>query len=991
MYRSFSCFAALLLVCSALRAQNDFFAIRNYNVSDGLPQSQVKAIVEDRNGYLWIGTESGGLARFDGREFKVYTTLDGLLSNEVISLHFDSRQNLWILHPRGATRYDGLTFTTYQKPQEQGKGGSLRAMCVLNDTIFALSGNGYVSKIYRDSTYYWDKVNGEGLRIFGFLTGPEGEILMMQSDSTLLVRSGSDSYRIPFPVSIRKLYCGFNYKGNVVAQTMEGQYLVDFTNLTIRKTHIPVEHMVLRYEEKTGIFWQTNGNTLFRSQWVNGVMVTDTVLHDTDVRQVFTDAEGNVWFASNGSGLFKYYMQDFRRWGPPEIRSVMSIARDRHGDMWLTTISRGLWRIRNGKATPYLNNDKTRNMITCVHASPSGDIWLGTLDGVGRYNPSRDDFDWFGISDGLPGRSISSLAFDDKGMWVGTGNGLAYFDGQTFTTVRLDGLSQGHISAMKYRPEGNVLFLGFDTEVKAIHNGKVLPIAIPEIRNTRVLSLSLYQDSLLLVGTGGAGVVMYNVNTRAYRLLTTRDGLASDFVFFVASDEEARIWVGTEKGINLLTFNDGREVVGNVHYDDDNGLVGVETNQNAYYFDGDEKYFGLVDGVYLYNKFGRAGLRSFGVHLTDVKILYGEYSSRNYADSTFGFYKIPYAPVFPSDKNHITFQFNRVDKRYSKSARFRYYLENFDKTWSQPTTVGQVTYSNLPPGKYVFRVMSTTSRGSWATARVAYPFTIEAPFYQTTAFIIAAVLGAGALVTLALYLRFRQKVNRIVMLERVRQREQDLLRKEIARDFHDEMGNQLTRIINYVSLLRLNGNGYNGTASNGSDLYTKVEDSAKYLYTGTHDFIWSIDPVNDELSKLFIHVRDFGEKLFEEKQINFRAFNEVRETIRLPYGFSRQANLIFKEAMTNAFKYSCAKNVSFSLQQTGPDAFAFSLEDDGDGFCMDGIQPSGLQNIRDRANKIHADLRIQSDTGRGTRIQLKFTIKKTTRYDTPFQKARDDR
>jgi hypothetical protein len=81
-------------------------------------------------------------------------------------------------------------------------------------------------------------------------------------------------------------------------------------------------------------------------------------------------------------------------------------------------------------------------------------------------------------------------------------------------------------------------------------------------------------------------------------------------------------------------------------------------------------------------------------------------------------------------------------------------------------------------------------------------------------------------------------------------------------------------------LLKLNGsvNGNGHATAHHNDLYTKVENSAKYLYNGTRDFIWSIDPVNDELSKLFIHIRDFGEKLFEEKDIGFRANNGVTAT-----------------------------------------------------------------------------------------------------------------
>lgn len=195
------------------------------------------------------------------------------------------------------------------------------------------------------------------------------------------------------------------------------------------------------------------------------------------------------------------------------------------------------------------------------------------------------------------------------------------------------------------------------------------------------------------------------------------------------------------------------------------------------------------------------------------------------------------------------------------------------------------------------------------------------------------------------------------------------------------MGNQLTRIINYVSLMRLNGNGH------GPELYLKVEESAKYLYNGTRDFIWAIDPVNDDLAKLFLHVRDFGEKLFEEKEIQFRAYNESKEKVKLPYGFSREANLIFKEAMTNAFKHSGAGNVSFYLRPF-EDGYEMVLEDDGIGLELDSIKSSnGIKNIKSRAEKIQSSLRIERITGgHGTRVELRFSTNKKKTYDTGHKK-----
>jgi signal transduction histidine kinase len=396
----------------------------------------------------------------------------------------------------------------------------------------------------------------------------------------------------------------------------------------------------------------------------------------------------------------------------------------------------------------------------------------------------------------------------------------------------------------------------------------------------------------------------------------------------------------------------------------------------------------LIDGLYQYNDTPRRGRTSFDLHLTNIDIQYGQFSARNYSDSLTGFYKIPHYPQLPPDKNHITFHFNRVDKQYPKSVKFKYLLENFDKTWSQPSSTNVVTYSNLPPGDYIFRVMSTNNQGSWTDAQIAYGFVVRAPFYQTAAFIVGMFVLLTGLIIITLYIRVKQKVSKVMELERIRIKEQETLRKEIARDFHDEMGNQLTRIINYVSLLKLNGNGNGNTNGNGKeyanghhDLYTKVENSAKYLYTGTRDFIWSIDPVNDELSKLFIHIRDFGEKLFEEKNISFRAFNGVKEKMKLPYGFSREANLIFKEAMTNAFKYSEAKNVTLSLERAPNDDFEMTFSDDGIGFFTGDVGKSnGLKNIRERADRVNAVLRIISVQTQGTKIVLAFKLNKTLKY-----------
>lgn len=993
MFRLFS--LALLFFPAALLAQQDNFALRSYTAIHGLPQSQVSSIVEDDNGYLWMGTQGGGLARFDGQDFKVYTTLDGLLSNIVNHVALDSKQNLWIVHPRGITKFDGVTFKKFQAPGELSKLKMVRRAFVFQDTVFIMSAPGLLGKIYNDSVYYWGNELEKGRFISRVHQLSGGELFFLLNNGQIILKTLQGNQPVePLPMD-RRIYSGYNYDGEMRVLTFspedESTYAYSL-NLSDRKFE-PIKNTltepVAYFNNATRTYWLKRKDGLYSIK--ENETSAQLVLADTEVNQVIGDSEGNFWIATNGRGLLKYFHQDFSRCSSENMRGVMSIYKDKNGVTWIGTMNKGLWKIKKGEIRNYFDKTESyRNNINCIAQTNDGTIWIGTAGGLGRYDHLKDEFHWYTVKDGLTGYSVISIVVDEKeNLWIGTPAGLNYFDGDRFSHYKTEqGLITNTVSSLYYSQKSKTLYVGNEFGINAFTNGKVSRLSIKGFENSSILSIQSYRDSLIAFGSGGAGFAIYNPATATSRLITTHDGLVSDFIYFVTADEENRIWVGTEKGVSRLVLNDKLEIVENIHFDHDNGLDGVETNQNSFYISRKKKFFGLIDGLYQFNDFQQSNVKSFGTHLTGVDVFYGEDSSRQYANDVIGFFKLPDNPVFPSDKNHITFSFNLVDKRYPKSVRFKYMLNSYDKTWSKPSPNRQVTYSNLPPGEYEFLVMATDGRGSWSNAPLRYPFTVKAPFYQTATFGVITFLVLLGIIILVAYLRVRQRVEKAMTLERIRVQEQESLRKEIARDFHDEMGNQLTRIINYVSLLKLNGNGHsngNGKVNGHTDsrldeLYTKVENSAKYLYSGTRDFIWAIDPVNDELSKLFIHIRDFGEKLFEEKRIQFRANNSVKEKIRLPYGFSREVNLIFKEVMTNTFKYSEANNATLSLQRVGT-GFEIRFEDDGIGFNTSEVgKLNGLKNIRERADKIQSVLRIRSKEGEGTRISLDFQFTKTPNY-----------
>ncbi len=960
-----------IVVANSAIAQK--YSLRNFTALNGLPQSQVWAMVEDANGYLWLGTIGGGLARFDGKEFKVYTTLDGLLSNQVNSLQLDAHQNLWIVHPRGITKFDGQTFKKF--PEPAGSQKFIWKLFNLNDTIFFQIGNqGSIGKIYNDSIISWDKPVLPDKKVYFSIRTTSKSICYYPNDSSFLLLhpNGSRTW-ISIKEYFNTLKSMINYHKTILLETDKGLYQFNYEDNTITKSDLQIHDHIVAYDSSTRNFWVEKEGALWR-QSVNTEIPAELVVSDVSVTQILFDREGSAWIGTSGNGLYRYSLPDFDKCDFEKMGSVMAIAKDKSGAVWLG--SRILLKTKNKKTTKYRLNSSNRNEVMEVKVNQRGEVWVASMGGLGRYDSIKDNFKWHTREHGLSSQYISCIDFDENGnTWCGTSDGVNFFDGNNFTIYTFkDSKSARSISSLRYFKRLKTLFASSEQGLLSIKDRKVERTELPELANTPVASMGVYKDSVLLLGSLGSGILVYDPLHGTSKIISSKDGLPSNLIYFVTPDQENMIWVGTEQGITRLRLSKEFDIAEIHNYGYDNGLMGVETNQNAYYL-GKEKYFGLVDGVYQFNEKKKEISYSYPLHLTGVDIFYGEVSSRNYSDSVYSFFKLPFKPVVPWSKNHITFYFNRVDKLNPNSVQYKYFLENFDKTWSQPTDRGMVTYGNLPPGKYVLQVKAINYKGGWDDQPLSYAFVIKAPFYRTATFTILSFSFVAGLIILISFYKVRARVRKTIEIERIRQQEQEHLRKEIARDFHDEMGNQLTRIINYISLMKLSQNGH------ASEFYNKVESAAKYLYTGTRDFIWSIDPVNDELTKLFFHIRDFGEKLFEEKGIHFRAYNELKEKIQLPYGFSREANLIMKEAMTNAFNHSQAKNVSFTLKRNHA-GFEMELKDDGVGFSPEELdQTNGLVNMRTRTGRIKSEINIISQANGGTEVHLVFPEFKPNMYE----------
>jgi signal transduction histidine kinase len=280
----------------------------------------------------------------------------------------------------------------------------------------------------------------------------------------------------------------------------------------------------------------------------------------------------------------------------------------------------------------------------------------------------------------------------------------------------------------------------------------------------------------------------------------------------------------------------------------------------------------------------------------------------------------------------------------------------------------------IPTFVYLFFIGVTSSRRGNINARFYLAgWGILLMFYFIFIVWLNGFIGESSIGHNALFLGsffemifwFSAVSDRVNLSRKVEQDQEKKFRREAARDFHDEFGNQAARLISYVGLQRIRGNLT-------VDVYERLNTYAQNILDGAKDFVWALDPLNDNLRNTIIHLKDFGERLFSEKDITFRFYKLGNDNVNLPSGHSRQINLIFKEAITNSFKHSMASAVEMRVEINKRSA-EIILKDNGRGMDNKIIHTStrGLENIRTRSKKIGAELEIIA-TKNGTSLYLRI-------------------
>lgn len=599
--------------------------------------------------------------------------------------------------------------------------------------------------------------------------------------------------------------------------------------------------------------------------------------------------------------------------------SVMSLCpADAHA-FWMGT-GAGLYRVDlDGDAwrRPTLVL-RTTEVVLCIVPDPSGDLWLGTSQGLIRLAPGTGRLQRYRHDPNdphtLPSDIVAALEVDHEGaLWVGTLIG------------GLSRLAAGSDQFENFLPDAG-------------REGWITNKSVQEIVSGR--------DGSIWIGTYSGGVNRLDPATRTFRIWTERDGLAGDKVNALLEDAEGRMWLSTNRGLSRLDPGSGQIT----NYDRADGLQPAEfLPRSAWVTSEGEFLFGGVDGI---NAFRPSEIRRNPVAPPVVLTAFRRFDRTTPVGLVLG---EKGAIELSHRDDFIAFEFAALDYAPSRYGNYAYQLEGFDRDWVRCGARRYAAYTNLDPGRYTFRVKAANRDGVWNEAGLSIPLFIRPPFWRTPWFVLGCVVAVGGVLLQLHQLRLRVRVRRLLAEERIRSAERERVQAQVSRDYHDDVGVQLTRISLYTELVR---RGLNGAASSEVSGYVqKIAGSAESVIQKTRDFIWALDPARSRLSDLLAFFEDAGRAVFQESAIRFEVgrLPEGCAHLRLRPEEKRHLSLLFKEAMHNALKHSGARQVWLTIGCAN-ERLTIALEDDGAGLPAEaGREASrtgfGLENMRARARE----------------------------------------
>ena len=947
-----------------------------WTTDNGLPQNSVTAVVQARNGYLWLGTQEG-LVRFDGVRFDVFDStrvplmqsprinallqdpkgplwigtdagllvlVDGKLSMQhsgwdlpretVRSLYSDSLGNLWIGMDSGALMHNGVKtihFTVHNG--------------LPHNSIYAI-GEDPDGKLWIGTREGAAIKDSDKFLFYDHPEGPQREIVRVFSkdqDNNFWIGTSRSLYR---------------KRADRVDQFSELKELL-------------TSHVLSILSDKDGALWigtQGNGLIRYNAGHFSELKRAEGLSNDF-INSLCEDQEGNLWLGHAGGGLSRLKDGKFTVFAAREglgYDSVSSLYESQNGGIWIGTFSGGVSLLKDGKITTLTTRDGLANdLVFTLFEDRNKVLWAGTGNGLSRYENRR--FTNFQRKDGLVSEVVYAALEDREGtLWVGSRlGGLVRFRGNKFARIQpREGKTDEFVYTL-YERKNRTICVGTREGLLVMDNNRLVPFS-KHMAGPVVLSLYEDNDENLWAGTGGGGLYCLRKNGDV-TTFTSKDGLFDDVIYTILEDRRNNLWMTSNKGIFRVSRNQLSDFAAGkisqldcVSYGKADGMRNQECNSGQYAAcktrDG-KLWFASLKGAIMVDP------EKIKTNLTPPAVILEKILSDNLV------FEAPLQkvnPVFPPGKRKFEFHYTGLNFFAPERVKFKVLLEGYDQSWVDAGTRRIAYYTSLQPGTYRFRVIAQNSDGVWNNKGDSVQFVLQPFFYQTRWFYGICFAGA-VLVAFAVH-RFRLRQLKAqfhaVLNERTR----------ISRDLHDTLAQSLSGVVVQLDaaeqLLPVDQDKSRNYLLRARDLAAKSLREARQTVLHLRSEESERKDLKSELEKI-------ANEITKEGAVNIHFASDGR-SVALSPRIKENVLRIAEEAIHNSLKHAHPLRIEIRLKNEAQ-RLELCIRDDGSGFESESAPAEqsghlGLAGMKERAKELSGELKIDSSPGRGTTVTLRIPL-----------------
>lgn len=732
------CIGWFLLLTLNLNGQKKQYL--QFSIEQGLPQSQIADMATDEVGYLYLATQGGGLARFDGNEFKVYTKKEGLESNYINAL-YATKDSLFIGTNAGLSIKVRDSFINFKSPkilkitklQQNWYFGTSQGVYVLiNNYLQPLKANqkidlSPVTDLLYFNQFFWIASPTGLWKIRSFDNNSKATLLAKGNFSSLLqgqngILAGSQNQGLLF------------FENNNRTKTIKE--IIEINNLGTIDDEIWVA------TENHGVYFISDQIELLEKRFNK-----ETGLVTNAINKIFKDHQNSVWIASNGFGALKEIKPKFKHFDAKNglMGTRVNALSVSSKSLWISNSQQQLIK-KDSLGFHLIKNSHIQSKISSIATDSTNAVWVTTAKNglfIYRENPVEIDspmnIEALNSSNGLHHDELLQVVSSKKHIWIATvQKGILklnynFKDGFVQSSKlfnKVQGLNDLEITHLSLENEDKLWYATKNGSLGFIFNDQVFHYSEVLKQKTRINSIVIH-NGYVFIGTQERGIWFAKTNelNRFTQLKEANDMISScNQLLFDAKDQ---LWVGTEKGIICLKLSESNAVLKAQHFDASDGFLGVETSLNA--IAKDEKgsiYFGTQRGL------SQFIAENVHVSMTTPKLSIEEIKVNFKIIDHIKVDSYAKTLQLKPGENNLSFSFKSIDFNHPNQVFYRWKLN--DKEYSPWTRENSVSLANLSSGFYNFSVQAKTKMNLMSPEKT-FQFLIDTPFYQKNWFIASSI------------------------------------------------------------------------------------------------------------------------------------------------------------------------------------------------------------------------------------------------------------